>query len=625
MQICRSVCDGGQLVWANSNVPEGLAAKSGVLLHTAVGMPICFAGDALCVIVLFATQPIPMTPGAIEFLCSTARAASATQSTSGFVKSECSPIVSPTSARANEFKNVWDVSERLSYTHSTSVHFHLLPVDRLQAFSDYQEVTSLHDIPNQDTIDYTHSSGSHQHHIHCSDHSHGTFSGLDIGTDVLPLTDCGPISGIPENNEITELQWIQNNFNSPSPFLMSTDYPATDLLNDFYLFNTSTPNGIATSQSFDTDLDYTSSMITKQLSTSTDPTRTTGTTGTTGCTVLSDACCCSKSGIIQIEDDNEDDDEEMLDVSSFEFVFEDVSKTAPCPICLPFSMSLRPLITDARASFRASQSRFLELMDAMLCLTLFECAELWLLSEKSPELYIVTSLHQDEAMQPWSANAQGMRLKRGVDVPGVVFETCIPHWDKQYNTRHVRCCTTKKKNDNNSNTNTTCSSGSVSPDLTDEKGFDMNPRSNLAFLMGMQTAFGVPLPGPSGTISGVLALYSRISVEPDALLLTLVHKSVQHMSVCVASSICSTSCGIHNTTQTPSHSHDHDHTCNMSKCNRETICDAHEDISVKSIASPSINLPETLFCVVHPGRSKRCKSEGCNRCSQVSESQHTRE
>ena len=147
-------------MWANSNVPEGLASKAGVLLHTAVGMPICFAGDALCVIVLFATQPVPMTPGAIEFLCSTARAASAIQTSSGFIKSDHSPMISPTSSRANKFKDAWDVSERLSYTHSTSVHFHLLPVDRLQAFSDYQEVTSLHDIhnPNEDILDYTHSS-----------------------------------------------------------------------------------------------------------------------------------------------------------------------------------------------------------------------------------------------------------------------------------------------------------------------------------------------------------------------------------------------------------------------------------------------------------------------------------
>jgi hypothetical protein len=365
-----------------------------------------------------------------------------------------------------------------------------------------------------------------------------------------------------------------------------------------------------------TDVDVNSIMVTKPHTISTGSTVSTGYTGSTistGSTVSPSACCCSVSGVTEIEDENEEEEEEMLDVSSFEFVFEDVSKTAPCPICLPFSMSSRPVITDARASFRASQSRFLELMDAMLCLTLFECAELWLLSEKSPELYIVTSLHQDEAMQPWCAHAQGMRLRRGVDVPGVVLETCIPHWDKQYNTRHVRSCTAKKKGDNLYTT-----SGSVSPDQLDGRDINMNPRSSLAFLMGIQTAFGVPLPGPSGTISGVLALYSRTTVEPDALLLTLVHKSVQHMSVCVASGTCPTPCTKHSITQTPSHSHDHDHTCNLLQCNREITC-GNEDISVKSIAPPSINLPETLFCVVHPGRSKRCKSEGCNRCSQVSE------
>ena len=55
----------------------------------------------------------------------------------------------------------------------------------------------------------------------------------------------------------------------------------------------------------------------------------------------------------------------------------------------------------------------------------------------------------------------------------------------------------------------------------------------------------------------------------------------------------------------------------MTQCAREVECKGNDDITVKFIAPPSINLPESLFCVVHPGRSKKCKSEGCNRCSQV--------
>lgn len=105
-QICRSVCDGGQIVWANSIVPEGLVENSRVPLATSVGMPICSVGGSLCIFILFATQPMRMTPNAVEFLCSIARVASGVDSSSGFAPFPFPSyaLSSPKSAKTDQFR-----------------------------------------------------------------------------------------------------------------------------------------------------------------------------------------------------------------------------------------------------------------------------------------------------------------------------------------------------------------------------------------------------------------------------------------------------------------------------------------------------------------------------------------
>jgi hypothetical protein len=465
-QICRSVCDGGQIVWANSNVPEGLVENSKVRLATAIGMPICSVGGNLCVMVLFATQPIPMTPNAIEFLCSMARSASGLDDASGFAKSPYSCAVSPTHAKTDQFRGVWDISERLNSTYSSAIDFHLLPIERLQAFFDFQEVTSLNDICGSSHL--------------VRNHPNNTI-GLD---DFPPMKWNGAGS-----SDTDDLKWINANFQIPRVRTVS-ELPAAEpqSLGSYKTIELTADALLMSSPETDTE---------NKLRINTDlPDET---------QALSNSCSSSEI----------DEDEEINDGSSLEFVFEDDgSRGSSSPVCLPSPQGFaRAVQIDARTSFRTNQSRFHEFMDAILGLTLFDCAELWLLSEKTPELYIVTALHRDEAVQQWSGNTKGMRLSKGVDVPGIVFETGRPHWDKHYNTRHLRRASRKSKNN------------------THNTGINLSPRSDLASHLGLCTAFGVPLPGPSGAISGVLALYSRVKVEPDSLLLTLVHKSVQLMSV----------------------------------------------------------------------------------------------
>lgn len=411
-----------------------------------------------------------MTPNAIEFLCSMARSASGLDSASGFAKSSNSCVVSPSHAKTDQFRGVWDISERLNSTYSSAIDFHLLPIERLQAFFDFQEVTSLNDICGSSQV--------------LKNHPNNNF-GLD---DFPPLkwNDAG-------TSDTDDQKWINANFQLPRARTVS-ELPAAEPMSDIGTYKAIELTADAllmSSPIIDTE---------NKLRINTDLLDETP--------VFSNSCSSSEI----------DEDEEINDGSSLEFVFEDdVSRGSSSPVCLPSPVGLaRAVQIDARTSFRTNQSRFHEFMDSILGLTLFDCAELWLLSEKTPELYIVTALHRDEAVQQWSGNTKGMRLSKGVDVPGIVFETGRPHWDKHYNTRHLRRASRKSKNS------------------THTPGLNLSPRSDLASHLGLCTAFGVPLPGPSGAISGVLALYSRVKVEPDSLLLTLVHKSVQLMSVSAA-------------------------------------------------------------------------------------------
>ena len=427
-------------------------------------MPICSIGGNLCLIVLFATQPIPMTPIAIEFLCAMARAASGIDNTSGFAKSPLSCQISPSHAKTDQFRGVWDIRERLNSSYSAAIDFHLLPIGRLQAFFDFQEVTSLNDIGGQP------SKGGGHHHFGFDDQSLEPWN-----PDVSRVSDdsqwSNTILQLPRPRSVSEIQ---------PPYT----YKAIELTADALLMT-----------SFQTDKDKVTEVHDPEVE---------------GVSPhLSNSCCSSEM----------DEDEEILEGASLEFVFEDEgARNSSSPICLPSPKGFqRAVQIDARTSFRLNQSRFLEFMDAILGLTLFDCAELWLLSEKTPELYIVSALHRDEAVQQWSSNTKGMRLQKGVDVPGMVYQTSRSHWDKHYSTRHLRRASRKVKRES-PNHNAT----------------NLSPRSDLATKLGMSTAFGVPLPGPSGSISGVLALYSRAKVEPDSLLLSLVHKSAQLMSVCAA-------------------------------------------------------------------------------------------
>eukprot|EP01036_Dinobryon_divergens_P008705 gene8705-11646_t len=152
---------------------------------------------------------------------------------------------------------------------------------------------------------------------------------------------------------------------------------------------------------------------------------------------------------------------------------------------------------DARYSYKKHRERFHEFMVAALGMTIFDAAELWLLSDRSSELNVVAALHRDGDMQVWTAQSKDLGLAKGQDVPGQVLMSDYPIWDHNYN--HHK---------------------------DEEKRY---PRAAAAADIGVRTAFGVPLPGPSGAV-GVLMLYSKREVDTEPLVVTLVLKAAQLLS-----------------------------------------------------------------------------------------------
>lgn len=141
--ICMGVCDGGQIVWANTRISEGLTGRTDLPLNTAVGVPVCSIGHDLYIIVLFAVGLNPMTPNAIEYLCSVSKAV--TIGSGGFLKASISPSVHISSANTEDFVGVWDMSE-LFQKYSSEVEFHLFPISKLQSFFDSNEILLFCDL-----------------------------------------------------------------------------------------------------------------------------------------------------------------------------------------------------------------------------------------------------------------------------------------------------------------------------------------------------------------------------------------------------------------------------------------------------------------------------------------------
>ena len=136
--ICKSVCEGGQIVWANTCIQEGLTGRVELPLNTAVGLPICTVGNDLYIIVLFSVALISPTPAAVEFLFSIAMAVR-NGPESGFIK--VTDYLAPKIGSFKDLENFfeWDMMQLID-AYSEAVDVTKLQISRLEKFFDCNEI-----------------------------------------------------------------------------------------------------------------------------------------------------------------------------------------------------------------------------------------------------------------------------------------------------------------------------------------------------------------------------------------------------------------------------------------------------------------------------------------------------
>ena len=121
--ICRCVCEGGQIVWANTRALRGLTGRKDLPLNSAVGVPACTVGNDLVILVLYAVRNIQMNPTAVEILCSIARIAA--MGGGGFLPASRNCEM----ANTENFVGVWDMLELIK-KYLGEVKFHVLPLSK---------------------------------------------------------------------------------------------------------------------------------------------------------------------------------------------------------------------------------------------------------------------------------------------------------------------------------------------------------------------------------------------------------------------------------------------------------------------------------------------------------------
>ena len=159
----------------------------------------------------------------------------------------------------------------------------------------------------------------------------------------------------------------------------------------------------------------------------------------------------------------------------------------------------------AHMTYKLLQERFHDFMVSILGMTVFDGAELWLLSPTADAdseqsrvldsgdgniLMLVAAAYRSTVMKNWVVSSGSLCLRAGLDVPGRCIASAQPVWDDKYGLLA----------DNNA-------PGSA------------HPRSSLATNLGIKTAFSVPLPGFQGQGScGVISFYSSKMVSVVSML-----------------------------------------------------------------------------------------------------------
>ena len=138
----------------------------------------------------------------------------------------------------------------------------------------------------------------------------------------------------------------------------------------------------------------------------------------------------------------------------------------------------------------------------------------------SLSMQMTVGYHKTLQMMQWMSHSGSLWLQAGQDMPGAVMELNSPYWDSHFaeysqSREHPRA--------------------KVAQELVILFTSPLSPPSFNIFLFntvyypstiqGVNTAVGIPIPGPGG-LSGVVVMYSHESVEPNPLLMTVLCKAV---------------------------------------------------------------------------------------------------
>ena len=153
----------------------------------------------------------------------------------------------------------------------------------------------------------------------------------------------------------------------------------------------------------------------------------------------------------------------------------------------------------AHMTYKLLQERFHDFMVSILGMTVFDGAELWLLSPTADAvnehskvldsgdeniLMLVAAAYSSDTMRKWVVSSGSLCLQAGLDIPGQCIATAQPVWDDKYG-------------------------------LADSgEAASAHRRLSLARNLGVKTAFSVPLIGFQGQGScGVISFYSSKMVN----------------------------------------------------------------------------------------------------------------
>lgn len=386
--ICRGVCDGGHIVWANTRISEGLTGRIDLPLNTAVGVPICSIGNDLYILVLFAVGLISMTPQAVEYLTTIARAV--TEGSDGFLSASFSSTISVSPAKTEDFVGIWDINE-LVRKYGTEVEFHVFPVGKLQKFFDCHEILLFCDLfmdfkltrDGRFTVKQLESLRETFRQTRERSDSFGSDAsrGWDIENDFT-------VSSAEASRRIQPP--VEDVTNSSSVAAAASSIPA---------FTGHVANSSSTGFSNEVESN--------------------GEMASSGDNSAGHGVYSADLNSLEMDADDQEEGPRLARSASMDNIGnQDINKSV--------------LHIYAHMTYKLSQCRFHEFMIAVLGMTVFEASELWLVNERKSELQLVAAVYRSASMQQWIALSETLRLKIGVDLPGRVVDTGTSHWEADY-------------------------------------------------------------------------------------------------------------------------------------------------------------------------------------------------